>query len=214
MLKIAPRPTRRTRAKQTTPKPAIEERLLAAAERLLTRGNGFGTLSVEQLAIEAGIARGTFYQHFRDKGELVARLLEQLTREIVEGFGIWTQNASTAQREDVREAIRVIFTTFKKHQVIIAAVRDTMATDKNVSEKFSHMVDTMCLSARQAVAAVKKRGLSRPGATSDVADALTWSMALYCMHAIEQLDQPALERLIAAFDYVCSTVLFVDRPPA
>ena len=86
---IGPRPTRRTRSKHGGKKPTIEERLLAAMERMLEQGQRFVSLSVEELAAEAGMSRGTFYSHFRDKNELIARLMSLITDEIVDSAGSW-----------------------------------------------------------------------------------------------------------------------------
>ena len=72
---------RRLRASQ--PKATIEDRLLGATERLIEQGFSFATLTVEQLATEAGIARATFYLHFSDKSELVAKLMVRVTQEVV-----------------------------------------------------------------------------------------------------------------------------------
>jgi AcrR family transcriptional regulator len=210
MLNIAPRPTRRTRAKHGGVKPSIETRLLAATERLLRRGHSFATLSVEQLAAEAGMARGTFYLHFRDKGELVARLLDQLTREMVDSFGTWTGDAEIAQRKDVFAAVTGMVRTFKKHQVIVAAVRDTMVADRNVASLYVKMIETIASLARQSVATVRKRGMSRPGATDAVADMLTWAVALYCTHCIEKADAAALGKASQALGYICTSAIFSD----
>ncbi|NMO52096.1 TetR/AcrR family transcriptional regulator [Actinoplanes sp. TBRC 11911] len=57
---------------------AVEEKIVEAAERLLRNGESFTELGVQRLAAEAGIARSTFYLHFRDKSELLLRLVKSL----------------------------------------------------------------------------------------------------------------------------------------
>ncbi|MFN7143182.1 MAG: TetR/AcrR family transcriptional regulator [Myxococcota bacterium] len=53
------------------------ERLLAAGLRTF-REEGWGVGSVERIAAEAGVARGTFYLYFRDKEALFLALIEAL----------------------------------------------------------------------------------------------------------------------------------------
>lgn len=53
------------------------ERLLAAGLRTF-RAEGWGVGSVERIAAEAGVARGTFYLYFRDKEALFLALIEAL----------------------------------------------------------------------------------------------------------------------------------------
>jgi AcrR family transcriptional regulator len=207
---VPPRPTRRTRAKYGGTKPTVEARLLAATETLLSQGNSFATLSVEQLAAEAGMARGTFYLHFRDKGELVARLLDQLTHEMVRSFGVWGENAEFATRKDVQAAVNGMISTFRKHHVIVATVRDTMVSDKNVAALYGQMVEKIAFIAQRSISTVKRRGLSRPGATDDVAALLAWNIALFCTHCLDVRDDAGFRKLSKSFGYICNSVIFAD----
>jgi len=211
MLKIPPRPTRRTRAKYGGAKPTVESRLLAASERLLAAGNNFASISIEQLAAEAGMARGTFYLHFRDKGELVARLLNQLTDEMVQSFGTWVDHAELATRKDVQAAVTGMIRSFKRHQAIIAAVRGTMISDPVVADLYSKMVHKIAALAQKSIATVKRRDLSRRGANEDVASLLTWSIALYCTHCIDKPTSIDADRVAKAFGYICNSAIFSDE---
>lgn len=53
------------------------ERLLAAALRAF-REEGFAVASVERIAADAGVARGTFYLYFRDKEAIFAALVARV----------------------------------------------------------------------------------------------------------------------------------------
>ncbi|MGH7963049.1 MAG: TetR/AcrR family transcriptional regulator [Candidatus Binatia bacterium] len=211
MLKIPPRPTRRTRAKRGGTKPTVEARLLAATERLLSQGHSFAMLSIEQLAAEAGMARATFYLHFRDKGELVARLMDYFTQELTESFGTWVQNANIAERKDVRAAVSGMVETFKAHQAIVVAVRDTMPHDKVVEVLFEKMMETISAMAQRSLGTVKRQGRSRPGATEDVADTLAWIVALYCTYCMDKREGVSVERVAKALGYICESAIFADE---
>lgn len=49
-------------------------RLVAAAEALVLR-DGFEALRVEEVVLKAGVAKGTFFAHFKDKDALMDRLV-------------------------------------------------------------------------------------------------------------------------------------------
>lgn len=211
MPRIEPRPTRRTRAKNgDQPRLSIEDRLLAAMERLLEKGHRFAALSVEQLAEEAGIARGTFYLHFRDKGELVARLMSQVTEEIIQSTGTWMSNAEDAGRPQIQEALVGMVRTFKKHQAVIAAINDTAPYDQTVADLYRKMVDEICAQSRRSLRTVKRKGLSRPGATDDVADVMSWMIVLYCARFVGERDGAELERLARSLGYIGASAAFAD----
>lgn len=211
MPRIESRPTRATRAKRgDQPKLSIEDRLLAAMERLLEKGLRFATLSVEQLTDEAGISRGTFYLHFRDKGELVARLMSQVTEEIIQSTGIWMSNAEDAQRKELQQALVGMVRTFKKHQAILAAVNDTAPYDENVAALYRTLVERICEQSRRSLSTVKRKGLSRSGATDDVADIMTWMIVMYCARFVGERNGTDLDRLARSLGYISASTAFSD----
>ncbi|MBS0370559.1 MAG: TetR/AcrR family transcriptional regulator [Proteobacteria bacterium] len=137
-------------------KATVENRLLAATERLIEQGQGFATLTVEQLASEAGIARATFYLHFADKGELVAQLMGRLTQEIVGSAGDWFEARGQSGPQTVKQALVGIISTFRKLHAILAAVEATKAQDETVARLHREMMARLCERSRRAVAAVKQ----------------------------------------------------------
>ncbi|MHB8793086.1 MAG: TetR/AcrR family transcriptional regulator [Thermoleophilia bacterium] len=59
--------------------PGLREHLVAAAERVIIR-KGFASITVREIAREAGVADGTLYNHFPDKEEvLVEAILGRMT---------------------------------------------------------------------------------------------------------------------------------------
>jgi len=56
--------------------------LVAGLESL--RKGGVGEVRVERLAAGLGITKGSFYWHFRDRGELLQALLEHWSREMTD----------------------------------------------------------------------------------------------------------------------------------
>jgi AcrR family transcriptional regulator/predicted DNA-binding transcriptional regulator AlpA len=74
---LAPRPRDRARD------PA--SRLLAAARDAFAR-RGFGEVNVDELCRTAGIAKGSFYRHYRSKEELFLRVAEMTADEVAVAF--------------------------------------------------------------------------------------------------------------------------------
>lgn len=210
-MSIPSRPTRRTRAKHGGEKISIESRLLAATERLLEQGNTFATLSIDQLTKEAGIARATFYLHFKDKGELVARLMDYFLEEVTSNLGTWATNASIAERADVDTAVRAMAQAFRKHQAIVSAIRDTMPHDKNVEKIFTHFIDKVARVAVESLAQLKQRNKSRAETTPEVTEMLTHLLGLYCTYLLGNRSNAKLKKDLDALSYICTSVLFADN---
>lgn len=190
------------------PKLTVEDKLLVALERLFEKGVGFSTLTIEQLAKEAGIARATFYLHFADKGELVARLMGRLTLEVVGSAGDWFQAKGRPGPQTVEHALSGIIKTFRKHHAILSAVEATKGQDETVARLFQEMMDRLCEQSRQALAKLPPDSL-RPEVSPDLlADVLTWSVEQYCVRVVGHCDDGQIEDLIRTFTHICNSAMF------
>lgn len=158
---------------RTQARPGIGEKLLSAMEKLLAQGENFSSVSVERLAEAAGIARATFYLHFRDKAELVTYLVEQVRKEIVSSAGAWFQDASLTTREDLEKTLRGIIGVYRKHHVILAAMAQTAPNNEQLAQLSRQMWDELCMQSRHAVAQLRKAGRAHEAASDQVADVLT-----------------------------------------
>jgi len=58
-------------------------RILAAATRQIASG-GAAALALSDVAREAGVSKALIHYHFRDKDTLLARLVEQLTHDLLD----------------------------------------------------------------------------------------------------------------------------------
>src|SRR6202020_3340591 len=61
------------------------QRILAAAEKLFTR-DGVAATSMDAIALEAGVGKGTLFPRFGDRASLALALLESSARDFQESF--------------------------------------------------------------------------------------------------------------------------------
>jgi AcrR family transcriptional regulator len=111
---------------------AVEAAVLAATERLLVGGARFTELGVKQIADEAGIARSTFYLHFRDKTDLMVRLARDTRREVFEVGEDWVP--TNGGLEGLVERFATIIAIYRKRAAVVAAIHETIAYDPVVRE--------------------------------------------------------------------------------
>src|SRR6201987_766614 len=78
------------------------EAIVAAGERLFLE-RGFGSVSMDELAEAAGVARRTLYNHFASKEEIFREMLLRVSGQLEDAFppGVETQG-------DVGEVLRSI----------------------------------------------------------------------------------------------------------
>jgi AcrR family transcriptional regulator len=204
--------TRRMRAHVPASKTGVEESLLGAMERLLASGQSFTSVSVEQLANEAGIARSTFYLHFRDKGDLVQRLMSQVTREILTAAGSWFDKPEIAERSDLQDALRQIVAVYNRHRAVMRAMTETAAYDANVARLYSGMMDNLVGESRRTLERIRRAGRAHPGMTPEVGDVLTWMVEHACYQLLGGKTQAETERMITSLTHIVWNAIYAPAP--
>jgi len=108
------------------PKEAVKDAILDATDRLLAR-YGYRKMTVEDIAVEAGIGKGTIYLHFSSKEEVVLshidRIVERLNARLKE---IARSDASAAERLRLMLLTRVLF-RFDSIQHYTQSLNDLLA---------------------------------------------------------------------------------------
>jgi AcrR family transcriptional regulator len=108
------------------PKEAVKDAILDATDRLLARF-GYRKMTVEDIATEAGIGKGTIYLHFSSKEEVVLshidRIVDRLRDHLKE---IARSDATAAERLRLMLLTRVLF-RFDSIQHYTQSLNDLLA---------------------------------------------------------------------------------------
>ncbi len=144
------------RSPSSTRRAGAELRLIEATERLLAEGTSYIGLSVEQLCSEAGVARSTFYVHFRDKGDLVTRVAERMLDQLSEAAGAWW--VPGADRSELLDATRQLVGVYARHRAVFAALTETAAYDGELRAVQEAMVDAHAEPLARFIDAGRERG--------------------------------------------------------
>ena len=107
----------------------VEAQILAATERLLAAGESFTELGVQRPAAEAGVARSTFYLHFRDKTELLLKLTATLVGPALALIGAAPPEVG---REGMVRAMDEVIRYYRERRHLLAAVLEVTAYDPGV----------------------------------------------------------------------------------
>lgn len=91
------------------PKEAVKEAILDATDRLLARF-GYKKMTVEDIAVEVGIGKGTIYLHFASKEEIVLSHVDRIVERVKHRLSdIARSDATAAERLRTMLMTRVLF---------------------------------------------------------------------------------------------------------
>src|SRR4030095_12706773 len=108
------------------PKEALKDAILDATDRLLARF-GYRKMTVEDIAAEAGIGKGTVYLHFSSKEEVVLSHIDRIVERLKDRLRkTGSSNASATERLREMMMTRVLF-RFDSVQHYTQSVNDLLA---------------------------------------------------------------------------------------
>lgn len=130
--------------------------ILDAAQEVLTE-RGYYDASIDEIAMRAGIAKGTVYLHFASKEDLLVALLEQ---QIV-GFLAWVDQVSTEPRTIRARLEQLLLYVYMRMQEqrnqVLLDLDNSIGLTKSVIEKREGLKVHMA-QAMQRIAALLEEG--------------------------------------------------------
>jgi TetR/AcrR family transcriptional regulator, ethionamide resistance regulator len=137
----------------------VEAQILAATERLLAAGERFTELGVQRLAAEAGVARSTFYLHFRDKTELLLKLTATLTEP---ALALIAAAPPEVGREGMAQAMVEVIRYYRERRHLLAAVLEVTAYDPAVRATWEAELELFTDRAAEWLRAEQAAGRTSP----------------------------------------------------
>jgi AcrR family transcriptional regulator len=204
-----PSVTRKTRSNRAHRRESVQSELLGAVDRLLHNGESYTELSVERLVAEAGLSRSTFYVYFEDKGDLLRALAEDVIVEAGEAGRRWWDLPPDATKDDVRDALRQVFSTYRSHRAVFRAVVDTAAYDSAVSHQFGALVRGLITELAGHIRTGQERGYVKQGLDPDRTAAwLTWMAERGLNQLVADASEDECERLVDALTDILWNTLY------
>jgi TetR/AcrR family transcriptional regulator, ethionamide resistance regulator len=126
------------RVRRRRRKPEEAERVILAAGRAFLEEHPFREMTVEGVMARTGLSRPAFYAYFKDRYDLVTRLLEGVGGLL---FALdWRWLSGTANGGDAREvlvdALRAGSETFVEYGPVLRAISDAAGDDARVEEVY------------------------------------------------------------------------------
>ena len=125
--------------RRRTPEEAQQE-IIAAAETLL-RERPFREMTVDEVMRRTGLSRPSFYVYFKDRHELVLRVVQQIQSELLDVANHWFRGSGDGHAL-LDEAMEGVVDVYEKHGPVMRALADAAADDPGVELAYGSLVQT------------------------------------------------------------------------
>lgn len=207
----SPRPPQQARARRT------RQKLIEAAIECFEQ-QGFDDTTTAMIAARAGVAVGTFYNHFTDKREIIFELLEQTNLEVEQEVVAQLDPASWRGITDPRERTRTLIDAIFHAQRLRPGIQRILWAQFFRDDEFRAPFETMRERIRRAIEefiqALDESGLGRADLDREMAafvvlNAVQWNSAQTYLSGDPEFTNAAAH---ATADLV-ARYLFVDVGP-
>lgn len=152
-------------------KPEVAEgEILDAAEAFL-KERPFRDMTVEDVMSRTGLSRPSFYEYFRDRHQLVRKLVERLADSTYTVPGQWLESSNDSLA-DLRESVERMVSLYAHNGYLLRALADAAADDGEVEQSYRMAMDRLVEAAVERIRAGIERGVIKQMDASEVGTAL------------------------------------------
>ena len=159
------------RRRRRAPQEAQAE-IIGAAEALL-RERPFRELTVDEVMRRTGLSRPSFYVYFRDRNDLVLRVVEHFATELFLMSDRWYKGTGDG-RAQLREAIQGVADVYVEHGAVLNALAEAAAEDPTVEAAYSEAMNRFIDATTDHIEREMQAGKITALNARETAVALTW----------------------------------------
>src|SRR3954468_7161676 len=163
---------RGTRRRRRSPAEA-EREILDSAERFL-RSRPLRELTIDEVMAGTGLSRPAFYVYFRDRHDLVLRLIQEIGSELFQMADKWLKGG------DLRGGVEGVVAVYAEHGRVLRAISDASVDDPDVEQAYHALVHRFIDATTDHIRLEQKKdGRSSGMAARRTASALVWMNERY-----------------------------------
>jgi TetR/AcrR family transcriptional regulator, ethionamide resistance regulator len=193
------------RRRRRTPEVA-EAEIVGAAEALL-RERPFRELTVDEVMRRTDLSRPSFYVYFRDRHQLILRVVEHLGNELRTMSQRWYTGSGDGPAQ-AREAMEGIVDVFAEHGPVLRALADAAADDPEVERVYGGLVQSFVDVTRKHIDAEIAAGRVEPLDAGETARALVWMMERYLNLSLGRAHGTPRDKVAETLSVIWTRVLY------
>jgi AcrR family transcriptional regulator len=160
-----------TRRRRRSPAEA-EREILESAEGFL-RERPLRELTIDEVMAGTGLSRPAFYVYFRDRHDLVLRLIAEIGSELFVMADRWLKGG------DLRAGVEGVVAVYAKHGPVLRAISDAAVDDPDVEDAYHGLVQRFIDATSDHIRSEQRNGRAKGMTARRTAAALVWMNERY-----------------------------------
>jgi AcrR family transcriptional regulator len=141
-------------------------------------------LTIDEVMGGTGLSRPAFYVYFRDRHDLVLRLIGEIGAELFEMADRWLKGG------DLRAGVDGVVAVYAQHGPVLRAISDAAVDDPDVEKAYHGLVQRFIDATAEHIRLEQRRGRAEGMTARRTAAALVWMNERYlsiCLGGGKQL---------------------------
>ncbi len=141
-------------------------------------------LTIDEVMSGTGLSRPAFYVYFRDRHDLVLRLIGEIGAELFEMADRWLKGG------DLHGGLEGVVAVYARHGPVLRAISDAAVDDPDVEQAYHGLVQRFIDATAEHIRAEQKNGRATGMTARRTAAALVWMNERYlsmCLGGGKQL---------------------------
>jgi AcrR family transcriptional regulator len=188
-----------------------EREILDAAERALREGT-WHELTVDELMRRTGLSRASFYVYFKDRAELLRRLVRRVRSELDQALEVWRSGAADPGASG-RTAIAGMASVYQRHGALLQALEDASSNDPAARRAYRGFLNAGIKPTAARIREQIASGQMKPGLDPDrTAEALCAMNHQYLMTTVAQRPRASTEPAVETLLTIWTRALYGQMP--
>ena len=185
--------------------PAEAEREILDSAELFLRGRPLRELTIDEVMAGTGLSRPAFYVYFRDRHDLVLRLIQEIGAELFAMADKWLKGG------DLRAGIEGVVAVYAKHGRVLRAISDAAVDDPDVETAYHGLVHRFIDATADHIRLEQKSGVRSSGITPRrTASALVWMNERYLSMCLGGEKQQRAREVADTLHQVWTRTLYLE----
>jgi TetR/AcrR family transcriptional regulator, ethionamide resistance regulator len=189
-----------------------EREILDAAEQLI-RERPLREVTVAAIMLQTGLKRPAFWAHFRDRTEVIVRITERISQELVAAANEWLEGESRSGQDLVHSVERATI-VYAEHAAVLRALADAAPTDAQAEAAYSGIVESLVDAGTNRIRAEQSLGtITQQLDAEETARALLWMNERYLYQTMARDPRPDVASITAVLTHIWLAALYGVIPP-